>query len=66
MEGQYFHNLQFRLRNGVKPPGNILSSQTILLCIVGELARGGFVAVAVSVSYMRQVIGGMQHMTHYT
>ena len=31
---------------------------------MGELAGGGSVAVAVGVSYMLQVRGDMQHMTH--
>ena len=34
-------------------------SSSILLCIVGELAGGGSVAVAIGVSDMGQVIGDM-------
>ena len=36
---------------------------TILLCIVGELVGGVFVAVAVGVSVMLKVKDDMQHMT---
>ena len=38
------------------------SLQTILLCLVGELAKGGSVSVAVGVSDMWQVRGDTWHM----
>ena len=38
-------------------------SSRILLCILGELAEGGSVAVAVGVSDMRQETPNTQHMT---
>ena len=59
-------NVQFWLINGLELPlGEKLtfgSLQTILLCIVGKLAGGGSVAVAVGVSDMCQVTGDTQHM----
>ena len=39
------------------------SLQTTLLCIVGHLSEGGFVALAIGVSEMWQVTGDTQHMT---
>ena len=41
-------------------------SSRILLCIMGELTGVGFVAVAVGVSYIRQVIDDTRNMTHDT
>ena len=40
--------------------------QAILLCMVGELAGGGSVAVAVGVSNMLQVTSDTGHVTHDT
>ena len=52
MKGKWSQKLQFWLRNGLKlPRGRKLirgSSQTILMCIMGELAGSGSVAVGVS------------------
>ena len=54
MKEECSQNLQLWLRNGLKlPRGKKLiawSLQTILLCIVGELAGGGSMPVAVGVS----------------
>ena len=54
MKGQCSQNLHFWLEKGQKlPSGKKLifwSSETILLCIVGEVAGGGSVAMAVGVS----------------
>ena len=56
MNGMWSQNLQLSLRNGLKSHSKINgisgSSQTILLCIVGELAGRGSPAVAVGVSDM--------------
>ena len=41
------------------------SSRTILLCIVGKLAGGGYVAVAFGVSEMCQVTGDTRHITRH-
>ena len=35
-----------------------------LQCVMGELAKGGSVAVVVGVSDFGQVTGDMQHTTH--
>ena len=48
MKGKWSQNLQFWSK--IAPQFGSL--QTILLCIVWELAGGGSVAVAVGVSYM--------------
>ena len=45
MKENWYQNFHFWLRNGLK-------LQTLLLCIEGELARGGYVAVAVAVRNM--------------
>ena len=56
LKGHLSQNLKYWLRNGLKlARGEKLifgSSQTILLCIVGELAGRGSPAVAVGVSDM--------------
>ena len=67
MKGNWSQNLRFWLRNCLKLPveKNLIfgSLQTILLCIVLELAGGGSVAVAVGISDMLQVKGDMRHLT---
>ena len=55
IKGEWFQNLPFWIRNGLKltRKKNICRSlSSILLCIVGELAGGGSVAVAVGVTDM--------------
>ena len=59
MKGYWSQNLQFWLRNGLNSPRRkvdfgslqliVDGSSSILLCILGELAWGGSVAVAVAV-----------------
>ena len=60
---KWSHNRKFWLRNGLKLI--FWSLQAILLCIVGELAWGGSVdlALAVGVCDRWQVTGVLRHMT---
>ena len=52
MKGQWSYNWKFGVRNGLKLPrkekkkNTFWYLQTILRCIVGELAWGGFMALA--------------------
>ena len=48
MKGQWSQNVQLWLRNGLKLAGNHPAE----LCIVGEIAGGGSMAVAAGVSDM--------------
>ena len=64
MKGTWSQNLQFFFQNCFSI--FFLTLQTILMCTVGELARGSSVAVAAGVSDMWQVIGDTRHMKHDT
>ena len=52
----------------ITPPKKVIigSLQTILLCIVGELAGGGFAVVAVNVGSKWRVTDDTWHMKHDT
>ena len=45
---------------------NFAEVKKILPCILGDVAGGGSMAVAVGVSDMRQVTGDTRHVTHDT
>ena len=70
MKGQWFQNFQLWLRKGLKlAPGIKVicwSSRNILLCIMGQLAGGGTMALAVGFSDMWQVKRNTRHATHDT
>ena len=80
MKEQWFQNLHFLVRNYRKLPRNFLDffvfathcwwvlvhiSSSILVCILGELAGGGFEVVAVGVSDMWHATRDTLHLTPF-